>query len=171
MVPDSSSPDPRVLPIGKADLPLTAGTHYSPLDFVPPLALDVPAGWSSTHRGDDAFDVGKDGVVIVFLTPDGETVAPVLQQLRAKAPHPTSVTGTLAGQPATGFDATGGGGELVTSPSRTVSLDLAPGQRVRALGTDVDGVPLIAVVLVPDGTKAATLLPKALEVLDRTGPG
>ena len=40
--PDSASPDPQVLPAGKSDLPLAAGTFYSPVDFVPPLAITVP---------------------------------------------------------------------------------------------------------------------------------
>jgi hypothetical protein len=170
-VPDTSSPDPHVLPAGKADLPLTAGTYYSPLDFVPPLAIAVPAGWSSTHRGDDAFDLGKPGLIVVFDTPDGETVAPVLKALRAKASHPTTVTGTLDGEPATGFDAIGGTGQLLASPSGTMSLDYAPGQRVRVLGTDVDGVPLLAVVLVPDGKQWGALLPAALALLGGVSRG
>lgn len=160
--PDSSAPDPRVLPIGKGDLPLTAQTYYSPLDFVPPLAVTVPAGWFSTHRGDDAFDLGRDGVIVVFDTPEGQTVAPALAELRAKLPSPTSVTGTLAGEPATGFEGTGGTGTLLTSPSGTISLDLAKGQRTRVLGADVDGVPLLAVVILPSGGQVpadvATLL-------------
>jgi hypothetical protein len=170
-VPDTSSPDPHVLPAGKADLPLTAGTYYSPLDFVPPLAIAVPAGWSSTRRGDDAFDLGRPGVIVVLDTPDGETVAPVLKALRAKAPHATTVTGSLDGQPATGFDASGGTGQLLRSPSGTISLDLAPGQRLRVLGTDVDGVPLLAVILVPDGKQWSALLPAALALLGGVSRG
>ena len=167
----SPSPEPHVLPAGKADLPLAAGTYYSPVDFVPPLAIRVTAGWHSTHRGDDAFDLGKDGVIVVFETPSGDTVAPVLAALKAKAPHPVAVTGTLDGQPATGFDATGGTGVLVESPSGTIGLDYSAGQRVRVLGADVDGVPLLAVVLVPEGAKWATLLPQALDLLAHVTPG
>ena len=165
------SPEPHVLPAGKSELPLTAGVYYSPVDFVPPLAIALPDGWSSTHRGDDAFDLGKDGVIIVFDTPDGEHVAPALAAIRAKAPHPVAVTGTLDGQPATGFDATGGTGVLVESPSGTIGLDYSAGQRVRVLGADVDGVPLLAVVLVPEGAKWATLLPQALDLLAHVTPG
>ena len=171
VIPDTPSPDPHVLPAGKSLLPLDAGTYYSPIDFVPPLAITLPAGWSSTHRGDDAFDLGKPGLIIVLDTPDGETVAPVLQALRAKAPHPVSVTGTLDGEPATGFDATGGSGELVKSPSGTIGLDYATGQRVRVLGTDVDGVPLLAVVLVPDGSQWNALLPQAMALLGAVSHG
>ena len=167
----SASPEPSVLPAGSSVLPLAAGTYYSPLDFVPPLAISVPAGWSSTHRGDDAFDLGKTGVIVVLDTPDGETVAPVLDQLRAHAVHPVAVTSTLDGQPATGFDTVGGSGELLRSPSGTIGLDYAAGQRVRVLGTDVDGVPLLAVVLVKDGSQWGSLLPQAMALLSGITPG
>ena len=163
--------EPSVLEAGKGDVVLPPGTYYSPLDFVPPLAIDQPAGWSSAHRGDDAFDLGADGVVVVLETPEGDSVAPVLAALRAKAPHPTPVTGTLAGQPATGFDVTGGTGSFLTSPSRTIELDLAPQQRLRVLGADFDGTPLLAVVLVPDGSQWPTALPKALDLLAHVTPG
>jgi hypothetical protein len=169
--PDASSPDPHVLTAGKSDLPLSTGTYYSPVDFVPPLVLAVPPGWTSTHRGDDAFDLGRAGVIVVLLTPQGDAVAPVLQALRAKAPHPVTATATLAGQPATGFDATGGAGPLVASPAHTISLDYAGGQRVRVLGTDLDGVPLLAVVVVPGGRQWSTLLPQAMALLAGVTPG
>ena len=165
------SPEKQVLQAGKSDVPLTAGTYYSPVDFVPPLAITVPAGWSSTHRGDDAFDVGKDGVIVVFDTPAGDAVAPVLAAMRAKAPHAVAASGTLDGLPATGFDATGGSGELLASPAGTLSLDYAAGQRVRVLGVDVDGVPLLAVVLVPEGNQWATKLPEAQALLAGVRPG
>lgn len=167
----SPSPEKDVLVAGKGDVPLTAGTHYSPIDFVPPLAFTVPAGWMSTHRGDDAFDVSRDGVIVVFDTPLGDTVAPVLAAMRKAAPHAVPVTGTLDGQPATGFDATGGSGQVLASPGGTLSLDYAPGQRVRVLGVDVEGVPLLAVVLVPDGKQWATQLPRALDLLAHVTPG
>jgi hypothetical protein len=171
LVPDSSSPDPHVLTAGKSDLPLEAGTYFSPVDFVPPLAITVPTGWGSTHRGDDAFDIGKPGVIVVFDAPEGETVAPVLRALRASAPHPVAVNGTLDGRPATGFDAVGGSGELIKSPSGTIGLDYAAGQRVRVLGADVDGVPLLAVVLVPDGRQWDALLPQAMALLGAVSHG
>jgi hypothetical protein len=52
-----------------------------------------------------------------------------------------------------------------------MSLDYAPGQRVRVLGTDVDGVPLLAVVLVPDGKQWGALLPAALALLGGVSRG
>lgn len=167
----SPSPEKDVLLAGKGDVALTPGTHYSPVDFVPPLTLGVPAGWTSTRRGDDAFDLRNGDVVVVLDTPAGDTVAPALADLRAKVPHPVPVTGTLDGRPATGFDAVGGTGQLLASPGGTLSLDLAPAQRVRVLGTDVDGVPLLAVVLVPDGRKWAAALPQALDLLKAVTPG
>ena len=171
LAPDTSSPDPHVLVAGTSVLPLAAGTYYSPVDFVPPLAISVPAGWHSAHRGDDAFDLARAGLVIAFDTPEGETVAPVLQSLRAKAPHPVPVTSTLEGAPATGFDAAGGSGELVRSPSGTIRLAYAAGQRVRVIGTDIDGVPLLAVVLVRDGRQWNTLLPQAMTLLAAVSHG
>ncbi|MCU1601810.1 MAG: hypothetical protein JWO22_2519 [Frankiales bacterium] len=165
------SPEKQVLQAGRGDVTLTAGTYYSPVDFVPALAITVPAGWTSAHRGDDAFDLGTDGVVVVLDTPTGDTVGPVLQAMKAKASHPVAVAGTLDGQPATGFDTTGGAGEILASPGGTLSLDYAAGQRVRVLGADVDGVPLLAVVLVRDGRQWPTKLPEAQALLAGVGPG
>ncbi|MFN2538268.1 MAG: hypothetical protein ABR549_08975 [Mycobacteriales bacterium] len=167
----SASPEPHVLPAGTSGLALAPGTYYSPVDFVPPLALGVPAGWSSARRGDDAFDLSRPGLVVVFDTPDGETVRPVLHRLRTTAPKAVSVTSTLLGQPATGFDASGGSGELLRSPSGTIALDYAAGQQVRVLGADVDGVPLLAVVLVLDGKQWNALLPQAMALLGAVTPG
>ena len=158
------SPEPSVLQAGSTAQPLSPGTYYSPLDFVPPLAMTLPAGWSSTHRGDDAFDLEHQGIRVVFDTPEGETVAPALAQLRAKAARPTDVTGRLAGAAAHGFDAAGGSGPFLSSPSGTVQLALAPGQRVRVLGADIDGVPLLAVVAVPSA-QWDRLLPQAMALL------
>jgi hypothetical protein len=159
------TPEPSVLQAGQTEVTLGSGNFYSPLDFVPPLALQIPAGWRSPHRGDDAFDLSRGDLRIVFDTPEGETVAPTLAQLRGKATQPTSVTGTLAGAPATGFDAVGGNGPWLQSPSGTVSVQLAARQRVRVLGADIDGVPLLAVITVSDQRQWSALLPEALSLL------
>jgi hypothetical protein len=161
----SPSPEPDVLQAGDQRQVLRPGTYYSPLDFVPPLALKVPAGWSSTQRGDDAFDLARDGVRVVFDTPDGETVAPALARLRADVRGPVPVTGELAGSPASGFDAGSVAGTLLTSPSGTVALDLTAGQRVRVLGTDLDGVPLLVVVVVREPARWSALLPQVQGLL------
>jgi hypothetical protein len=153
-----STPSAVVLPAGKSDLPLS-GSYLSPDGFVPPLALTVPSGWSSTHRGDDAFDLSKPdpahdapSVVVALITPLGDTVATTLAALKKAAKGAvTAATGTLAGQPATGFEEVGGSGELVASPSGTLALDAFPAGHLRVLGVDIDQVPLLAVVVVPDG--------------------
>jgi hypothetical protein len=59
----------------------------------------------------------------------------------------------------------------VASPAHTISLDYAGGQRVRVLGTDLDGVPLLAVVVVPGGRQWSTLLPQAMALLAGVTPG
>jgi hypothetical protein len=172
--PQSQPADPDVLPAGKGDLALKAMRYYSPVDFVPALSVAVPAGWHSTHRGDDAFDLSRPDpkadaplVAVVLVTPPGDAVAASLAALRAKATvSVTDATGTLAGQPATGFDLVGGTGELLKSPTGTLSLDAAPGQRVRVLGIDVEDVPLLVAVVVPDGRRFAELLPQAQALLD-----
>ena len=171
-----------VLPIGKQDLPLAPGSYVSPDGFVPSLGLTVPPGWTSTHRGDDAFDfarkdpatpLGKAAppVAVLLVTPLGNRVAEALQKIHRSATGVvTPVTGTLAGQPATGFDIVGGTGQLLASPSATLALDAAPGQHLRVLGTDVDGVPLLAVVVVPDGSRWKQLLPVAQALLSGVLP-
>ncbi len=156
--PPSASAGPTVLAAGTSDLPLAAGALLSPDGFVPPLALTVPVGWFSARRGDDAFDLSRRGpsgaapvVVVAFVTPNGDTSAGALAALR---PHltgsVTAVTGTLAGLPAHGFDVVGGSGQVLASPSGTLHLDAVPRGRLEVLGTDVDGVPLLAMVSAPD---------------------
>jgi hypothetical protein len=173
-----STEDPNTLPTGKDDLVLEAKTYYSPVDFVPALALTVPAGWHSTHRADDAFDLSlpdpaRDAplVAVVLLTPTAATVAPTLARLRARASTATTVSGTLAGAPATGFTFTGGTGELVRSPAGTIALDLAPGQRVQVLGADLDGTPLLVVTIVPDPKNAVEGLRQASALIAAITPG
>ncbi len=159
------------LPTGKADLPV-AGLAYSPLDFVPPLRLTVPAGWISTHRGDDAFDLSrpdptKDAplVVVAFITPDDATAADALETLRARLGPGQAVSGTVGEMMAQGFDVVGGTGLLVESPVRTVTLDRTLGQRARILALDLDEVPLLVVIAVPDGTEFHAVLPDVDKLL------
>ena len=176
--PDSGVPaspsvavDEGVLPAGKGDLPVS-GVAFSPRDFVPALRLTVPDGWNSTHRGDDAFDLSrpdpaKDAplVVVAFVTPQDATAAEALTTLRTRLAGATSVTGTVGGMPAEGLDVRDGSGPLVESPAGTLSLDRSPGQRARVLALDVDDVPLLVVVAVPDGTRFETVLPDVTELL------
>ena len=95
-----------VLPAGKADLPLTPGTYLAPDGFVPALALAVPAGWSSAHRGDDAFDLamtdptkGAPLVAVVFVTPLGTRVAESLLAIRRRATGRRRSSGPLRSGP------------------------------------------------------------------------
>jgi hypothetical protein len=174
----SATADPRVLVAGKDDVELS-GRYFSPDGFVPPLSLTVPAGWRSTHRGDDGFDLSlpdpaKDAplVVVALMTPQDTTVRTALDRLRAAAKGTvTAATGALAGEPASGFEEVGGSGELVASPSGTLSLDVLPAGHLLVLGTDIDEVPLLAVVLVPDGARWKALLPRAQQLLRGIGRG
>ena len=157
----SAAAGPVALVAGKAAEPLDPGPYLSPDGFVPALTIAVPAGWTSTHRGDDAFDLRRPGpkdaplVVVALITPKDDVAATALTRLRTGLTGTvTTTTGTVAGQPATGFEVVGGSGSLVQSPSGTLELD-ATGHVV-VLGTDVDGVPLLIVVQVPDPAQWAT---------------
>jgi hypothetical protein len=170
--PTASEPaGPNVLPVGKSDLVVT-GTYLSPDGFVPPLALQVPAGWHSTHRGDDAFDLTRPGVTVSLVTPIDQAVATALASARKAATGTvTPVKGTLDGQPATGFVVTGGTGRLVASPSGTLTVDAVPGGRIEVLGTDVEGVPLLAVTSVTDAKRWTGLHAQATALLAGVAPG
>jgi hypothetical protein len=161
----SVSAEPGVLPTGKSDLPIS-GVVFSPLDFVPPLRLTVPTGWRSTHRADDAFDLSRPEpsghaplVVVAFITPDEQTAAEALKTLSGRVGPGLPVTGTVGGVAAQGFDVVGGTGPLVQSPAGTLALDRVPGQRARILALNLDDVPLLVVIAVPDGTKFQAELP------------
>lgn len=163
--------DPQVLPAGKAELPLS-GLYFSPRDFVPALRLTVPDGWTSTHRGDDAFDLSrpdpaKDApeVVVAVLTPPEATAAEALTTLRARLGDATSATGSVGGLPAEGLDVVDGTGPLLESPAGTLSLDRAAGQRARLLALDIDDTPLLVAVVVPDGSRFDDLLPDVSKLL------
>lgn len=167
----SVTADPRVLVAGKTDVALS-GSYFSPEGFVPPLSLTVPAGWHSTHRGDDAFDLSLPGpakdapLVVALITPLDKAVSTALDRLRTAATGKvTAATGTLAGEPATGFEEVGGSGQLVASPSGTLGLDALPQGHLLVLGADIDQVPLLAVVIVPDGARWPALLARAEQLL------
>jgi hypothetical protein len=163
-------PDRAALSIGANDLMLQPGMYLSPEGFVPPLELSVPAGWTSHRRGDDAFDVGRPLVVVAFITPKDSGSAGALTRLRRAAKGTvTNAQGTLAGQPAKGLDVVGGSGRLMTSPSGTIAVDQSPGRHLRVLGTDVDGVPLLAVVVL-DGSRWRELSASATQFLAGVTP-
>jgi hypothetical protein len=169
--PQPSAPSaPTVLPAGATDLPLAAGDYLSPNGFVPSLTKTVAPGWRSVRRGDDGFDLAQNGVTVVFATPLGTRVAEALQTARRAATGiVTQADGTLDGQPAIGFDVVGGTGAVLTSPSGTVTVRAAAGQRVRVLGTDVEGVPLVVAVVAP-ASRWEQLLPKAQALIATVHP-
>jgi hypothetical protein len=178
-----ASPDPDAfsaseLPVGKSDLDLDAGTYTSPGGFQPVLVVEVPEGWQSVHRDVDAFDFGKPDpdkdaplVAVVVMRPPEATAAEALAAVHDRAgAHATPVDGDIGAIPAGGLDIDGGTGQVVASASGGVALDAAPGQRMRILGADVGGVPLLVVVLVPDGDRWDDALPEAQALLDGFGP-
>jgi hypothetical protein len=173
----TASPEPGVLVAGASPQALD-GEVFSPLDFVPPLRLTAPQGWVSTHRGDDAFDLSltPDGetepaVTVAFVTPQDATAQEALATLRSRHGDGAPVTGNLGGRQMTGFDVVEGEGLLVESPVGTVTLHRQPGQRARLLAVDVDDVPLLVVIVVPDGRRFASLFPQVDALLRRTLPG
>lgn len=173
----SASAEP--LPSGKSDLALAAGTYRSPAGFRPALEVEVPTGWTSIHRGADAFDLGKPDpardaplVAVVVLRPSQETADAALAAVEdALAPTATPVQGTLAGEPARGLEVTGGHGQVLASADGGIALDAAPGQRLRVLAADVGGDPLLVVVLVPDGDHADAAMAAAQDLIDAISPG
>jgi hypothetical protein len=174
----SSAPAAEELPIGKSDLPLAAGTWASPPGFEPALVLDVPAGWTSVHRGSDGFDLGRPDprrdaplVAVLLLTPDAPSARAALADIRSGADGDVRpIRGEVAGAPGTGLAISGGSGSLVSSAYFGIEVDAAPGQEVRVLGADVGGTPLLAVVLVPDGDRLDDVLPQAERLLDGISP-
>lgn len=173
VTPTPSSPaGPSVLPAGRAALAVS-GRVLSPDGFVPPLVLQVPPGWSSTRRGDDGFDLTRDGVTVSLVTPPDDVVATALARVRAaaKGAVTTAPAAVLDGQRATGFDVVGGSGPLLSSPSGTLSVTSVPRGRVEVTGTDVDGVPLLAAVSVADARRWAQLRPVAQQLLAGITPG
>ncbi|MCW2843747.1 MAG: hypothetical protein JWN22_1663 [Nocardioides sp.] len=169
---------PAALPTGKSDLAVQAGSHLSPVGFEPALLLDVPEGWTSVHRGADGFDLGQPDptrdaplLAVVVLTPPQASAAAALAAVRKHTTGTVRAVGADIGTiPATGLDITGGTGQLVVSAGQGIALDAAPGQRVRVLAADVGGVPLMVVVLVPDGERWARVLPRAEALLGGVAP-
>ncbi|MDQ1696639.1 MAG: hypothetical protein QOJ03_1992 [Frankiaceae bacterium] len=168
----TASPGPSTLAVGKSDLALTAGTYRSPEGFLPPLLLDLPAGWTSVHRAADAFDIGRAAaagdapdVAVIFMTPAEDTAAAAIAAVRGRVTGTVrSVGGTVGGRPAQGLDISGGKGELASSTAGAISIDAGPGQRERVLAVDAAGRPLLVIVLVPDAKRWAAVLPDAVRL-------
>lgn len=148
--PTGTTQAPVVLPVGTGPLALRTTTYLSPDGFVPPLALAVPSGWSSSARGDDGFELDQQGVRVVFLTPRDATSATALAGIRKAARGAvTSLVEQLAGVRGTGVEITGGTGPLARSPSGTVAVEAAPGRVIRVVAIDIDDVPLLVFIELP----------------------
>jgi predicted regulator of Ras-like GTPase activity (Roadblock/LC7/MglB family) len=161
------------LPTGKDDLALTAGRYRSPTGFEPAVVVTVGDGWTSVHRGDDGFDLGRsttdDGLLIAvaFLVPSEATAADTLDAVRAAATSTaTQVTVTIGGAEANGLDVDGGSGQLIASAAAGIALDAAPDGRVRVLALDVDEGPLAVAILVPDLSRWDEVWPDVEAILE-----
>lgn len=165
----SASPtgdQPDALPTGKDDLPLEATSYVSPEGFAPRLSLDLQfsglVGWSSVHRGADAFDLAlpnpqADGplVVFAFLVPAEASAEEALASVRAQATaagaRVTGATGPFESIGATtGVDVLGGQGQVVASKDGGIALDATPGGRLQVYASDQGGSPLLVVAFAPD---------------------
>jgi hypothetical protein len=154
------------LPTGKDDLELQATSHLSPDSFAPELAIDLQfsglVGWTSVHRGADAFDLGLPDpeadsplVAFAFMVPTEPTAAEALATVRANATaagaQVRDVTGPFDELGATaGVDIVGGQGQAVASRDGGIALDATPGGRLQVFATDEGGSPLLIAVFAPD---------------------
>ena len=164
--PTADTPAP--LPTGKGDLSLEATGHLSPDGFAPELRLDLQfsglVGWTSVHRGPDAFDLGLPEpradaplFAVAFLVPSEATAAQALDTVRTRAAaagaQVRDVSGPFDGLGApSGVDVVGGQGQVVASRAGGIALDAVPGGRLQVFATDEGGSPLLVVVLAPDAS-------------------
>ena len=162
----TTAAEPEALPTGKDDLPLEATGHLSPEGFAPELALDLQysglVGWTSVHRGADAFDLGLPNpdadaplVAVAFLVPAESTAEEAITAVRDSATgvgaQVRDVTGPFDELGATaGLDIVDGQGQVVTSSDGGIALDASPGGRLQVFATDEGGSPLVIVVFAPD---------------------
>jgi hypothetical protein len=168
--PTAASPSAQVLAPGKSEEALAAGAVRSPDGFAPAVELDVPPGWTSTHRYADAFDVGQADptadaplvVVAVTTAPEPDAAAALATVARRQAGADlTRGTGDLLGSPARSLEVVGGDGPAYGSKDGSIALDAVPGYRLRLLATDVDGSAVVVAVLVVDDERTEDLLAQA----------
>jgi hypothetical protein len=166
----SAGPTAQVLELGKSELTLDAGAVRSPDGFVPAVELEVPAGWTSTHRYADAFDVGRPDptadaplvVVAVTTAPEPDAAAALTAVAeRQRGADLTRRSGDLLGSPAQSLEVVGGDGPAYRSRDGSIALDAVPGYRLRLLATDVAGTALVVAVLVVDDDRTDDLLAQA----------
>lgn len=164
--PSASTPAPVRLPGGKDDLDVEASSHLSPEGFAPDLQLDLQysgiVGWTSVHRGADAFDLGLpadkgDGplVAVAFVVPPQASAAEALAAVRDSAHRAGAqvrdITGPFGDLGAgAGVDLVGGEGQVVTSSEGGIALDAVQGGRLQVFATDQGGSPLVIAVFAPE---------------------
>jgi hypothetical protein len=157
---------PERLPTGKDDLDVAASSHLSPEGFAPELQLDLQfsglVGWTSVHRGADAFDLGLPNpetdaplVAVAFMVPAEPTAEEALATVRDTATSTgvrvRDVKGPFDGIGATtGIDVVGGQGQVVAGRDGGIALDASPGGRLQVFATDEGGSPLLVAVFAPD---------------------
>jgi hypothetical protein len=167
------------LPTGKDDLEVEATSHLSPEGFSPELAIDLQfsglVGWTSVHRGADAFDLALPSskvdaplVAFAFMAPSEPTAAEALATVRADATaagaQVSDVDGPFDELGATaGVDIVAGQGQVVASGDGGIALDAAPGSRLQVFATDEGGSPLLIAVFAPD----AKTWPDVKDVMER----
>ena len=154
------------LPTGKDDLAVQASSHLSPEGFAPELRLDLQfsglVGWTSVHRGADAFDLGLPApdadaplMAVAFMVPaeatGEEALATVRDSATAAGAQVKDVTGPFDELGAeAGVDIVGGQGQAVASGDGGIALDATPGGRLQVFATDEGGSPLVVAVFAPD---------------------
>jgi hypothetical protein len=175
---DAGSPSPtaaarptaQVLALGKSEIALDAGAVRSPDGFSPAVELDVPAGWTSTHRYADAFDLGQADptadaplvVVAVTTAPEADAAAALAAVAdRQQGADVARGRGDLLGSPARLLEVVGGDGPAYASRDGSIALDAVPGYRLRLLAADVAGAALVVAVLVVDDERTEDLLAQA----------
>lgn len=150
----STAPKAKALPLGKDDLALDAGALYtSPDGFEPALRITVPGpGWNSTHRGADAFDIGRPVpgvdaalVVIAFMTPQEASAEEALAAIEQRAKD----AGSKIEKSPSELHVNGGTGPLVVSRDGSIALDAVPDGYATIHADDRDGA-LLTVTWVPD---------------------
>jgi hypothetical protein len=154
------------LPTGKDDLELQATSHLSPDGFAPDLAIDLQfsglVGWTSVHRGADAFDLGLPNpevdaplVAFAFMVPAEASAEEALATVRANATAAGAQVKDVTGPfdelgAAAGVDIVGGQGQAVASRDGGIALDATPDGRLQVFATDEGGSPLLIAVFAPD---------------------
>jgi hypothetical protein len=154
-------PASAALPTGESVMNLPEDDQFlTPSGFRPQLRFRVPsAGWSSTYRGSDGFDIAQPAlgvdvplVVVAFLTPAEADPTTALRAVARRARAAGAVVNfTEFNDGALSLSVKGGRGALVASRDRGIVLDAAPEGYVDIEAREYVGAPpLLIVTRVPD---------------------